>query len=155
MTPRWFRAAGRRFSCPCRGLPPREKHGSDGLARLKPCCDAADFLQAPRQEKQARSRQAIGVASEAHLRAHSRCFLTNFLWRVFFEARDPWLRAKKLRLLVCRSPLNALVSCFAGRRLLFLPSCGARRSFFCAGFVELRWPRVEAGAWKRVLGGWD
>ena len=27
--------------------------------------------------------------------------------------------------------------------------------FFCAGFVELRWPRVEAGAWKRVLGGWD
>ena len=31
----------------------------------------------------------------------------------------------------------------------------ARRSFFCAGFVELRWPRVEAGAWKRVLGGWD
>ena len=32
---------------------------------------------------------------------------------------------------------------------------GARRSFSCARFVELRRPRVEAGAWKRVLGGWD
>ena len=27
--------------------------------------------------------------------------------------------------------------------------------FFLREFVELRWPRVEAGAWKRVLGGWD
>ena len=62
---------------------PGRKHGSDGLARLQPCCDAADFLQAPSQEKQARSRQAIGVASEAPLRARSRCFLTNFLWFVF------------------------------------------------------------------------
>ena len=45
-----------------------------------------------------------------------------------------------------------------GRRLLLsyvtLPR-GARRSFSCARFVELRRPRVEAGAWKRVLGGWD
>ena len=54
-----------------------------------------------------------------------------------------------------------LVSCFVGRRLLLLLSYvtlprGARRSFFFgAEFVELRWPRVEAGAWKRVLGGWD
>ena len=32
---------------------------------------------------------------------------------------------------------------------------GARRSFSCARFVELRRPRVEADAWKRVLGGWD
>ena len=32
----------------------------------------------------------------------------------------------------------------------------ARRSplcFCCARFIRLRWPRVEAGAWKRVLGG--
>ena len=51
------------------------------------------------------------------------------------------------------------LGCFVGRRLLLLLSYvtlprGAR-SFFCAGFVKLRWLRVEAGAWKRVLGGWD
>ena len=41
------------FRAPVVVFHPGQKHGSDGLARLKPCCDAADFLQAPRQEKQA------------------------------------------------------------------------------------------------------
>ena len=61
------------------------------------------------------------------------------------------------------SPLaleRGLSAAFIGRRLLLLLSYvtlprGARRSFSCARFVELRRPRVEAGAWKRVLGGWD
>ena len=84
------------------------KHGSDALARLKrPCCGAAPFFF----RRQARSsRQAVGVAPEA---LRLRCFLTNFLcktsasWFVFLEGQDPWLRAKKLLLLVRRSPLNA------------------------------------------------
>ena len=121
VAPRRFRAAGRRFS----------------LARLKPCCDAADFLQAPRQEKQARSRQAIGVAFEAHLRARSCCFLANFLWLVFSSVRlalERGLSAASLVAACCRSCLTSLC-------------CGARRSFVCARFVELR-----CRVWKLALG---
>ena len=59
------------------------------------------------------------------------------------------------------SPLALERGLSVGRRLLLLlsyvtlPRGAPAALFFGAGFVELRWPRVEAGAWKRVLGGWD
>ena len=82
VAPRWFWAAGVVFAPPSRLSTPERKHGFDALARLIPCCDAADFSGAKPGE--ASSKQAaIGVASEAHLRARSRFFLTNFLWFVF------------------------------------------------------------------------
>ena len=132
------------LSCP----PPGQKHGSDGLARLKFCCDAADFFQAPRQEKQARSRQAIEVASEAHLTLFPHelslaCFFFRRKIRVFGPeaasscsplALERGLSAASLVAACCCSCLTSLC-------------CGARRSFFCARFVESR-----CRVWKLALG---
>ena len=93
VAPLWFRAAGRRFFVPLPWFSTSgRKHGSAIEAPL--LRRSAVFLQ----------------ASEA---LRLRCFLTNFLcktsasWFVFLEGQDPWLRAKKLLLLVRRSPLNA------------------------------------------------
>ena len=131
------------FRAPVVVFHPTRKHGSDGLARFRPCCDAADFLQAPSQEKQAQSRQAIGVASEAHLKARSRC-LANFLWFV-----SSFCLRQKLLLLVRRSPLNA--AC----QLLCWPPLASRNFAAAPAALFFALGRVEAGAWKRVLGGWD
>ena len=142
----WFSTSGR-------------KHGSDALARLKrPCCSGAPFFFR-RQARSSKLEAAVGVASEA---LRLRCFLTNFLcrtsasWFVFLEGQDPWLRAKKLLLLVRRSPLNAACQLLCRLPLAVAPLL---RNFAAGGpplfFLRLRRPRVEAGAWKRVLGGWD
>ena len=71
------------------------------------------------------------------------------------SVKDPWLRAKKLLLLVRRLPLNAACQLLCRSPLAVAPVLRTFAALFCARFVELRRPRVEAGAWKRVLGGWD
>ena len=56
---------------------------------------------------------------------------------------------QKLLLLVRRSPLNAACQLLRWSPLAVAPvlCCGARRSFFCARFVELR-----CRVWKLALG---
>ena len=136
---RRFRAAGVVFA-PLSWLSiPGRKHGSDALVRLKPCCDAADSLQAPSQEKQARSNSGLAHA------VSSRTFSGLFFSSVFGpEAASS-----------C-SPLNA-----ACQLLHWSPPASRNFAAAPAALFFLRWvcwvalPRVEAGAWKRVLGGWD
>ena len=95
-------------------------------------------------------------------RPRLRCFLTNFLcetsasWFVFLEGQDPWLRAKKLLLLVRRSPLNAVCQLLCRSPLAVAPVlrnfAAGGRSFSCARFVELRRP---SGSWRLEAGpGW-
>ena len=118
---------------------------------------SAVFLQALSHEKQTRSRRAVGVASEA---LRSRCFLTNVLcktsasWFVFLEGQDPWLRAKKLLLLVRRLPLNAACQLLCRSPLAVapvlrtLPPCGAPAAlFFAPGLLS-----CAGREWKLALG---
>ena len=131
-----------------------QKRGSDGLARLKPCCDAADFRQAPRQEKQARSRQAIEVASEAHLRARARCLTSRTFSGLFFlQAQDPCLRL----LLVRRSPSNAACQLLRWSPLAVAP---VSRHFAAAPAAHVFAPGLfscaaACGSWRLEAGpGW-
>ena len=130
------------------------KHGSDALPRLKrPCCGAAPFFF----RRQARSSKLEAgkprVASEA---LRLRCFLTNFLcktsasWFVFLEGQDPWLRAKKLLLLVRRSPLNAACQLLYRSPLAVAP---VLRNF-AAGAPPLFFLRLSCAGreWKLALG---